>query len=337
MNSRRERLIFSLGLGLLMYLIAAPSHAVVIVDDSWADGDLAKTGALDTDWYTSTSSSADEVGVGFMGLVTGTSGRGLHTTFPTQSLTNVGDAIKVSWTFTTPDTVGSGRGSALRFGLFDNLGRLTANNPGIDPADSQTDTCCLDAAINASSSNQNAVYGWGIANGGPGTEIIPGYMLTMDVNNDADDDDMTFRRHNGEFATITGTGRGMSTTDGFVNLGSGPDDGFGFEPNTEYSGMYTIGRFSPTELGLRFDLVTPQGSFKHIDIDDGFDSVDFGYFGVHVNSRTFGSSNTADEPDNGVDFTNVKIEFLTGRVVPEPTALALLMGAFVVLPAMRRR
>lgn len=337
MISRCERLLFSLGLGLLVCLTAATSQAAVIVDDSWADGDLAQTGALDTDWYTSSSSSADEVGVGFMGLVTGSSGRGLHTTFPTQSLTNVGDAIKVSWSFTTPETVGTARGSALRFGLFDNLGRLTANNPGVDPGDNNTDTCCLDAAVSASSGSPNAVYGWGLANGGPGTEILPGYMLTMDVNNDAGDDDMTFRRHNGEFATLTGTGRLMSTTSGFVNLGSGPDDGFTFEPNTEYSGMYTIGRHSATELGMRFDLMTPQGTFHHIDIDDGFDSVDFGFFGVHVNSRTFGSSNSADEPDNGVDFTNVRIETLTGLVVPEPTALALLMGAFVLVPAMRRR
>jgi hypothetical protein len=28
----------------------------------------------------------------------------------------------------------------------------------------------------------------------------------------------------------------------------------------------------------------------------------------HVNSKTFGSSSTVDEPDNGVTFSNVKVE-----------------------------
>ena len=60
---------------------SASAVPVTIVDDSFADGDLAKTGALDTNWYYSSSSSALEIAPGALGLVTGTSGRGMHTNF----------------------------------------------------------------------------------------------------------------------------------------------------------------------------------------------------------------------------------------------------------------
>ena len=35
-----------------------------------------------------------------------------------------------------------------------------------------------------------------------------------------------------------------------------------------------------------------------------------GMLAFHVNSKTFGSSKKKDTPDNGIDFSNVKIEVL---------------------------
>lgn len=68
-------------------LLAVPASATVVVNDSFADGDRAKTGALDSNWWTSSSSSGieehadDGIGAGKLGLVTGSSGRGIHTLF----------------------------------------------------------------------------------------------------------------------------------------------------------------------------------------------------------------------------------------------------------------
>lgn len=315
MKLRTTRVIFSLGIGVMLCLSSAPLRAAVVFDDSFADGDRAKTGALDTNWWTSSSSSGDEISPGALGLVTGSSGRGLHTVFPEQELTNVGDSIKASWTFTTPDTVGTDRSTALRFGLFDGLGRAG-----------------LDADISASSGTPNDLYGYGIASGGPGTDIIPGYMFDMDVNTATAD--LNFREHNAIPApNITGTGRLMATTSGFVNVPtSGPDEGFMFLPNTEYSGTFSIRKIDATNVVLFASLTTPTETFTLGRTDD-FNSDKYSFFGIHVNSRTFGSSNSAGEPDNGIDFSNIRIE----TIVPEPSSIALMFGAITLLPGMIRR
>src|SRR5687768_14404529 len=102
----------------------------VIVNDSWADGGR-DNGAdpLDADWWTSANANGIEVSTGSLGMVTGTQGRGIHATFPTQNLTQVGDSIKATYTFTTPATVtGVSSSAAFRVGMFDTLGRpLNAN------------------------------------------------------------------------------------------------------------------------------------------------------------------------------------------------------------------
>src|SRR5687767_11277753 len=106
---------------LLAMAPAAP--AAIIVNDSWADGGRTDgADPLDSNWWTSSSSNGIEVGVGSLGMVTGSSGRGIHTVFPTQTLSNIGDKIVATYTFTTPATVGSGA-SGFRAGLFDTLGR----------------------------------------------------------------------------------------------------------------------------------------------------------------------------------------------------------------------
>ena len=300
------------GAAVLTAAMAVPAHGVVVFDDSFADGDQAKTGALDTNWWTSSSSSGDEISVGSLGLVTGTSGRGLHTIFPTQTLSNVGDKIVASYTYTTPTTIDTsgGNSSALRFGLYDSLGQ-----PG------------LDAHVSASSGSPNALYGWGVASGGPGTQPLPGYMMDLDVYNNSDlvaaaGADINFREH--VQSTITGTGRLMATTSNFSSLTSGPDLGYVWDPNTQYTGSITIERISATEI----EITGNHNGATHSQTD-AFDSVNFSMFGVHTNSNKFGSSNSAGDPDNGLDFSNIKVEFLP---VPEPASLALVgLGGLAIL------
>ena len=124
--------------------ILAPAMALAVVfDDSWADGGR-NNGAdpLDADWWTSSSSSAIEVSVGSLGLVTGTSGRGIHGTFAPQTL-GIGETLRATYTFRTPATVGTVLSAAFRVALMD------FNNAG------------LAADLSASPASPQPLY-WGL-------------------------------------------------------------------------------------------------------------------------------------------------------------------------------
>ena len=100
----------------LAFLVAqADAATTTIVDDDFADGDRTKTGALDADWWSSNSTSGNsvEIAVGQLGLVTGTSGRGMHATFASQDLL-VGSSITATYEFTTPQTIGVNRSTAFK-------------------------------------------------------------------------------------------------------------------------------------------------------------------------------------------------------------------------------
>src|SRR5688572_2836205 len=113
-----------ISLYLVAILVPAVASAQVIVNDSWADGGRNNgADSLDSSWWTSSAANGIEVSVGSLGMVTGTSGRGIHTVFPSQTLANVGDRLAVTYTFATPATVGTGASGGFRVGLFDTLGR----------------------------------------------------------------------------------------------------------------------------------------------------------------------------------------------------------------------
>lgn len=291
-------------------LIAAPTEAAIIVDDSWADGGKDDgVDPQDSNWWTSSSSSGIEVSLGSLGLVTGGSGRGIHTVFPTQTLTNVGDRLVATYTFTTPATVRPAGTAAFRVGLFDTLGRGGLN-----------------ADVPSSSGSPNALYGWGTGAGGPGTAGLPGYLMDMDVGSGTED--LNFREH--DSGTVNPTGRLMGTTTGFTNVpSSGPDGAYTIVPNTTYTGSVSITRSGATEMELTGTL----GAATHT-VTDAFDSANFGFLGFWVNSNVFGSSSTPNTPDNGIDFSNVTIEFLP---IPEPSTAAIALVAAVAAGAVRRR
>jgi hypothetical protein len=292
--------------------MSSSSVATVIVNDSWADGGR-DNGAdpLDTNWWTSAASAGIEVSVGSMGMVTGTSGRGIHAIFPTQTLANVGDRLVATYTFTTPATIGSGASGAFRAGLFDTLGRAG-----------------LDANVSASSGTPNAVYGWGTgaSPAGPGTAGLPGYMMDMDMRTGTDD--LSFRQH--DIGTVVPTGRLMGTTTGFTQISpTGPDGAYSFAANTTYTGSVSLKRISATDLEITGTL----GSASHT-LTDTFDSASYGMLAFWANSNIFGSSSTPNTADNGIDFSNVTIEFFA---IPEPSSLILLSLAGLLGPRWRDR
>src|SRR6476620_7718507 len=288
-------------------LTTAPTaQAALIVNDSWADGGRNNgVDPLDTNWWSSVSSTGTgiEVSVGSLGMVTGSSGRGIHGIFPTQTLANVGDSLKATYTFTTPATIGTAQTGAFRIGLFDTLGRSG-----------------LDADITSSSGSPNSLFGYYAAN----TVGLPGYMMDMDVGTGAED--ISFRQLDTpvNVGAQTPTGRLMGTTTGFTQLSpTGVDGGYTFTANTTYTGSFTITRINATDMQLTGTL----GSYSHSNTDT-FDSADIGMLAFWANSNVFGSASTSGTPNNGIDFSNIKIEFIP---VPEPATLITVGIAAILL------
>ena len=275
--------------------ITAPAQAAVVVNDSWTDGGRDNgPDPLDSNWWTSASASGIEVSAGSLGMVTGTSGRGIHTVFPTQTLANIGDSLVATYTFRTPPTVGTGGTNGFRVGLFDTL-----------------DRALLDANISASSGSPNEVYGWGTGVGGPGTAGLPGYMFDMDVGTGTEN--LNFRAH--DAGTVNPTGRLVGTTVGFANLTpSGPAGAYTFTSDTTYTGSFKLTRASATDM----ELTGTFGTAEHR-VTDAFDSDKVGMLAFWANSNLFGSSNTPGEPDNGLDYSNVTIEFIPAPALGEKT------------------
>jgi hypothetical protein len=279
---------------------------MIVVNDSWADGGR-NNGAdpQDTDWWTSTSTSAIEVSAGSMGLVTGSSGRGIHGTYTPVSLVNVGDYIKTTFTFTTPATVlaSPGATAAFKIGFFN-----TNGNSG------------LQADLSASSTTPNPIY-----------DPLPGYMMDFDVNSSTNN--IVFR----EKSPVPGsTGQLLGTTTGFVQLAAG-GNAYSFLANTLYTGTYSITK-TATGIDLSGSLSDSSGVLSTFTTSDASPSAStFDLLGFHVNASIFGTSNTPNTANNGIDFSNITIE-----AIPEPSAVllgaisALLMGGQVMVQRPRR-
>lgn len=252
----------------------------VIVDDDFEDGDRANTGPLQADWWSSsqTSGASIEVYPNQLGMVTGTSGRGIHGTFPPQNL-EIGDTIKVTYTFTTPATVGTSRSTAFKVALMD------FNDPAL-AADLASGSCCV-----------NPLY-----------TNLPGYMADMDVNTGTAAD-TSIREHK----TPNTSGRFLGTTGEWISMGSSGDAGYTFAPNTEYVGVFSITRSDFASMDI-FSSISQGGVVmdSHIEGDSSGIANNFGMVGFWVNSKTFGSNKTPGEAeDNGITFSNIRIELIT--------------------------
>lgn len=254
----------------------AMAKAGVLFDDTFADGDRSNGADMDSSWWTTTTSSAIEVAPGKLGLVSGGSGRGIRTTFDPQTLAN-GQTLQATFTFTTPETVGSNRDSAFRVGVYDKLGRAK-----------------LEDDLSASSKSPNPLY-----------DGLPGYMIDFDINlEDPTQANIDIRKHKDDTQ-----GRLLGTTKGYTRLGGGGEP-YQFEPNQTYTGVMSVQKVTEGvqisgELSQDGQVLTTFGV-----LDDGSDINNFGMLAFHVNSKTFGSSKTPDEVDNGLDFSRVSIEIL---------------------------
>ncbi len=291
-----------LGSGLMAAVIGlaptSPAEAMVIVNDSWPTGDRSDEAGdpLDAAWWTTSNSNAIEVSVGSLGLVTGSSGRGIRATFAPQTLA-VGETIIATYTFTTPDTVGTNRSGAFRVAMFDKLGRAG-----------------LEADLSASSGSPEPLY-----------DGLPGYYADYDVATGSEN--IGLRKQD----TSAATGRLLGTSSGFDSLGSGGDP-YSITANTTYIGTFAVTRTGADTADVTSSLLDAAGNLlsTHTESDASDIANNFGMLAFHANSNTFGLLNSPDLPDNGIDFSNVTIE-----IIPEPSSLAL--AAFGGLALLRRR
>jgi hypothetical protein len=271
-----------------------------VVDDSWASGTRTSP-PNDAGWWYSSSSSAIEVGTGFLGLVTGSSGRGIHGTFASQAL-NVGDTLTATVMFTTPATVTStgGGGANFRFGLFDTTGHNLAQD------------------LSASSSSPNAEY-----------NNLNGYMMDFDVNPTTTTANIQFRERSNP-----SSGQLLASTSDYTSL-SGGGDPYSILANTAYTGVISLTRTGADSLDLSGSLFQGASLLSTWIASDASGIVStIGSIAFHANSNIFGSSSTPDTANNGVDFTNIKIKYIA---VPEPTAFALAGLGIASLLIVRRR
>ncbi len=255
----------------------SPAQAGIVFSDSFADGGR-EDGAdeSDTNWWYTTNSSSLEVSTDTLGLVSGGSGRGLRTTFAPQALAE-GQTLQATFTFTTPETIGSDRDSAFRIGLYNKLGRSE-----------------LESDQSASSKQPNKNY-----------DGLPGYMIDFDINlKDPASANIDIRKHKDDTQ-----GRLLGTTKGYKRLGGGGEP-YQFAANQTYTGVMAVKKFS-SGIEISGSLSQHGNVLSHFSIvDPNSDVNNFGMLAFHVNSKTFGSSKKKEEPDNGLDFSNVTVEVL---------------------------
>lgn len=291
----RSRINFLLSAGVVS-MFAASSHAVLVVDDNFAvDG----TVTTDADYYGSSTSGAVEFNANSIGLVSGSSGRQMHALFDTVTL-NQGDSLVATLDFVTPASISAGGGDDFKFGLFDNLGRTSATELG-----------------------QNTSYSTATPN--PDFSGLPGFVVELDVEPSDPATDIQLRR-----SDPSTSGRLLGTNTGVSSMSSGDDIGYVFAPDTAYSVSLTITRNLLDELVISSEFL----GNTHSDTDDSPLSFDFGMLAFGSSSGAFGTSNTAGDADNGLDFTNVTVEYLP---VPEPGTLALGLIGGLTLLARRRQ
>lgn len=276
----------------LTALIAPSIHGAIVFNDTFDDGGYTD-GADPTDaaWHGTTGNSAIEIFGSDLSLRSGTSGRGIHAEFSTQTLSSIGDKITATFNFTTPATVGTGKSGAFRIGLFNSNGNTIHQQDGLGSSEAAWDN-------------------------------VIGNMVDLDIGSTGSEN-FQFR----EKGITVGNSKLLGTTSGFSSQGSGGEDvNYVFAANTAYTGTYSIEMTGASEWEIRSSL--DDGNINDFEIRtvSALNTSSYDILAFHVNSSTFGSTSNGGDADNGIDFQGVSVEF--DGAVPEPssTLLALLGG-----------
>lgn len=261
-------------------MVKTPAQVGAIFYDNFTDGGR-DNGAdeSDTNWWTTTTSSAIDVAENALGLVSGTSGRGIRTTFEPQTLTE-GQTLRATFTFTTPATIGTDRDSAFRVGFYNKLDRAE-----------------LEGDLSASSKQPNKTY-----------DGLPGYMIDFDINlADPSAANIDIRKHKDETQ-----GRLLGTTKGYKRLAGGGQP-YQFDANQTYIGVMSLKKLG-NGVEITGSLSQDGKDLSEFSfVDEGSDFNHVGMLAFHVNSKTFGSSKKPGTVDNGLDFNVITLELVAAE------------------------
>jgi hypothetical protein len=301
----------------------AYANTSIIFNDSWSDGGYTDgADATDTAWYGTTGSSALDSNsytstVNLLSARSGGSGRGFHGVFDSQSIASTGDKITVTYSFTTPATVGD-KSTALKVGFFNSNG-ATAQNPNNDSGGSPR--AIVGDPIHTQSSLGSTDAGW---------DAVYGESVDLDANYSGTSN-FGFKSKTSSVAT----GRLLNSSTGWTSQGSNVDGAYTIAANTSYVGTFSIENMGDNlydlSASISFDgaeLASETREGKTIAANT-FDIIAFNH-----SSGAFGSTNSGGVADNGIDYTNIQVAFTQ---VPEPSAYALLLGGVAVVIAVARR
>ena len=339
MNRSFRHLSLTAGACALAAAYASPSQAVVIVDDSFADG-ITNNGPGQIGFNTTSSGSALDLGQapGPLDFATGNSGRTIHGLFAPQTLTALGDVLTVTFDFTTPASIANDNNAPsnnedFKFGLFNTAGTAGAIDPNTGVAIDFT------GPISTSSGSPN-----------PALNGLAGFMGEID-NINAPGTDLGIRTANVNDTPDANSpsGQFLNTNNGFDFISGGDDDVINLLPNTDYVGTISVAFTDATltTLDITVGIADAAGvAFmdSHTDTisiadiigtEVGVNTTTFDLLGFHATSGAFGGtdnpgipgSSSTGEANNGIDISNVRIEF-----VPEPSsALLCLSGGLILL------
>ena len=152
----------------------------------------------------------------------------------------------------------------------------------------------LEGDLSASSKNHNRTY-----------DGLPGYMMDFDINlEDAAAANIEIRKHKNDKQ-----GRLMGTTKGYQHLGGGGEP-YQFAAEQTNTGTMAVKKVS-NGIEISGSLSQHGNVLSAFSlVDEGSEVNNFGMLAFHVNSKTFGFGNLVDAPDNGLDFSHVKLEVL---------------------------
>ena len=312
--------------------------AQVIINDSFADG-ITNNGAGQIGFNVTSSDDAldvDQAG-GPLDFATGNDGRTIHGLFPVQTLAEFGDALTVTFEFTTPDTIAFDENNGIagpsfnedfRFGLFDTSQTTLANG---NVADVNTNAeIDFTGPINTSSMMQN-----------PALNPLAGFYGEID-NINAPGTDLGIRTNNvnGSGATSAQSGQFLNTTTGFDQVGGGENDIINLVPNTDYVGTIQIAyaNSSLTSFSITVGVQAADGTFVDsftdiVSIADtadevGVNTTSFNLLAFHATSGAFGGtdgptlgSSSTGEANNGIDISNITITFDAAEELPANTII----------------
>ncbi|MGA2605718.1 MAG: immunoglobulin domain-containing protein, partial [Verrucomicrobiia bacterium] len=278
-----KRLLCSVFVMAAMVGLAIPSHAVVILDDTWADGNRSNT-SLPTNaaWYAS-SGSALTATTGSMTLTLGSSAILVVSYFTTNAASpaqlTVGDTLLTTITFTFNGVAAENTSEGFRLGIYEfGSNRVSADFSG------------------------NGTQGAG----------VQGYALFQNMGaafNNTTPMDIRVRSNVADSSLL-------GTSGDYTSLGTGPgttNNFGGFANGTTYTLQYAFQRTASNVMAITVSwLDATNGATLLTSVTDN-NATNFNFDGIGIRPQE------ASEAATTTIFQEVKVEYIPGATAPSIT------------------